>query len=319
VYSLEFNSRGILTKPISLSKLQLASQVFNNNSSNPVGTGFGVDLFPYKKNGIYFDYKSKNPFSIYKESTPYLHLTNTSGIEIRGELNILENRGLSLPINKELASFYKVSAMQLWLKYDQDIFPETATEIFEINYKEGTLKFYIQANSLDLNRGRVFVLNENGVQYNGVSFYLNGTLVREPVLSLKEWSSIGISFLTSLNCSSYLGSLNITGQALFNNIAYYQASSLQEVESTTFRSWFQVLTDGFTTLDWQFWNNNFTWEGMLVLGSSEFYGINPLDIYKTYIGTNKIIIDDGEGLIYQPEELKVYTEIEWSSTVNTPV
>ena len=319
VYTLEFNSRGILTKPILLNKLQLASQAFNDNSSNPVGTRFGVDLFPYKKNGIYFDYKSKNPFSIYKESTPYLYLTKTSGVEVRGELNILENRGLSLPINKELATSYKVSAMQLWLRYDQDTFPETATEIFEINHKDGTLKFYIQANSDAMNRARVFVLNENGVEYNGLAFYLNGNLVREPVLSLKEWSSIGISFLTSLIYNSYLGSINITGPALFNNIAYYQANSLQEVESRTLRPWYKVLTDGVTTLDWQFWSNNFTWDGMLVIGSSEFYGIDPLDIYKTYIGTNKIIVDDGEGLVYQPEKLKIYSEVEWSSTVATPV
>jgi hypothetical protein len=319
VYSLEFNSRGVLTKPILLNKLQLASQAFNDNSFNPVGTRFGIDLFPYKKNGIYFDYKSKNPFSIYKESTPYLYLTKTSGIEVRGEMNILENRGLSLPINKELATEYKVSAMQLWLRYGQDTFPVTATEIFEINYKGGTLKFYLQANSANLDRGKIFVLNQNGVPYNGLGFYLNGNLVREPVLSLKEWSSIGIAFLTSLNYNSYLGSINLTGPILFNNIAYYQASSLQEIQNRALRPWFQVLTDGITTNDWQFWFNNFTWDGMLVIGSSEFYGISPSDIYKTHIGTNKIIVDDGEGLVYQPEKLNVYADTEWSTNVSTPV
>ena len=319
VYSLEFNSRGILTKPILLNRLQLASQALNDNSLNTIGTRFGVDLVPYKKNGIYYSYKSKNPFSIYKESTPYLYLTKNSGIEIRGELNILENRGLSLPINKELSTSYRVSAMQLWTKYDQDTFPQIPTELFEINHKNGSIKFYLQANSSIGDRGKIFALNENGLEYNGLSFYLNGNLVREPVLSIKEWSTIGISFLTPLNFDSYLGSINITGPAIFNNIAYYQASSLQEVESRTIRPWFKVLTDGVTVFDWQFWFNNFTWDGMLVIGSSQFYGINPTDIYKTYIGTNKIIVDDGEGLAYQPEKLKVYTEIEWSTTVSTPV
>jgi hypothetical protein len=319
VYSLEFNSRGILSKPILLNRLQLASQALNDNSSNPIGTRFGVDLIPYKKNGIYFSYKSKNPFSIYKESTPYLYLTKNSGIEVRGELNILENRGLSLPINKELSTDYRVSAMQLWTRYDQDTFPSTATELFEINHKNGSVKFYLQANSSLGDRGKIFALNQNGLEYNGLSFYLNGNLVREPVLSIKEWSTIGISFLTPLTFDSYLGSINITGPAIFNNIAYYQASSLQEVESRTVRPWFKVLTDGVTVFDWQFWFNNFTWDGMLVVGSSQFYGINPTDIYKTYIGTNKIIVDDGEGLTYQPEKLKVYTEIQWSTTVSTPV
>ena len=319
VYSLEFNSRGILTKPILLNKLQLASQAFNDNSFNPVGTGFGVDLFPYKKNGIYFDYKSKNPFSIYKESTPYLYLTKNSGIEVRGEINVLENRGLSLPINKELATTYKISAMQLWLRYDQENFPETATEIFEVNHKSGTIKFYIQANSQDLNRGKIFALSESGIPYDGIAFYLNGILVREPVLSLKEWSSIGISFLTSLVFDSYLGNINITGPAIFNNISYYQASSLQEIQSKTERPWFRVLSDGTSVLDWQFWLNTSTWGGMLIISSSDFYGINPENIYKTYMGTNKIIVDDGEGLIYQAEKIKAYTNAEWSTTVSTPV
>ena len=319
VYSLEFNSRGILTKPILLNKLQLASQAFNDNSFNPVGTGFGVDLFPYKKNGIYFDYKSKNPFSIYKESTPYLYLTKNSGIEVRGEINVLENRGLSLPINKELATTYKISAMQLWLRYDQENFPATATEIFEVNHKSGTIKFYIQANSQDLNRGKIFALSESGIPYDGIAFYLNGILVREPVLSLKEWSSIGISFLTALVFDSYLGNINITGPAIFNNISYYQASSLQEIESKTERPWFRVLSDGTSVLDWQFWLNTSTWGGMLIISSSDFYGINPENIYKTYMGTNKIIVDDGEGLIYQAEKIKAYTNAEWSTTVSTPV
>jgi len=319
VYSLEFDSRGILTKPILLNRLQLASQALNNNSNNPIGTRFGIDLVPYKKNGVYYDYKTKNPFSIYKESTPYLYLTKNSGIEVRGQLNILENRGLSLPINKELSTFYRVSAMQLWIRYDKDTFPTAATELFEINHKDGAVKFYIQANSSDANRAKIFALNQNGIEYNGLSFYLNGVLVREPVLSVKEWSSIGVSFLTPLSFNSYLGNINITGPAVFNNIAYYQASSLQEIESSTNRPWFKVLTDGVTTFDWQFWFNNFTWDGVLVVASSQFYGISPSDIYKTYIGTNKIIVDDNQGLVYQPEQLKIHTDTEWSTTVSTPV
>jgi hypothetical protein len=319
VYSLEFNTRGILSKPILLNRLQFSSQALNDNSDNYVGTRFGADLVPYKKNGIYYSYKSKNPFSIYKESTPYLYLTKNSGIEVRGKLDILENRGLSLPINKELSTDYRVSAIQLWMKYDQETFPLTATELFEINYNGGIVKVYFQANSPDANRGRLFALNEKNIEYNGLAFYLNGTIVREPVLSIKEWSSIGISFLTPLSFSSYLGNINVTGPALFNNISYYKASSLQEIEKVTRRPWYKVVTDGVGTLDWQFWLNNFTWDGVLILGSSQFYGINPSDIYKTYIGTNKIIIDDNEGLVYQPEKMKIYTETEWLTNVSIPL
>ncbi len=53
-----------------------------------------------------------------------------------------------------------------------------------------------------------------------------------------------------------------------------------------------------------------------------FFGvkrINPADIYKSYIGTNKIIVDDQEGLVYQPEKIKIYTGIEWQTSVQAPV
>ena len=319
VYSLEFISRGILNKAVLLNRLQLSSQALNDNSNNYVGTRFGADLIPYKKNGIYYSYKSKNPFSIYKESTPYLYLTKNSGIEVRGELNVLESRGLSLPINKELSTNYGVSAVQLWIKYDQDKFPLKATELFEINHNGGIVKVYFQANSIDGNRGKVFALDESNREYNGLLFYLNGNAVREPVLSIKEWFSIGISFLTPLDFNSYLGNINITGPALFNNISYYKASSLQEIESTTKRPWYKVVTDGTSILDWQFWLNNFTWDGVLIVGSSQFYGINPSDIYKTYIGTNKIIIDDNMGLLYQPEKIKIYSGVDWSTTTHIPL
>jgi hypothetical protein len=319
VYSLEFKSRGILTKPILIDRLQIASQCLNDNSFNSVGTRFGLDLFPYKRNGIYYDYKTKNPFSIYKQTTPYLYLNGRSGIEVRGKIDTSESRGLSLPINKEISSEYKVSAMQLWIMYDREEFTDFAIELFEINYKGKSIKFHIVANSTLQDRGRIFALDENNKEYTSLSYYLNGNLVREPVISLNEWASVGISFPTPLSFNSYLGSINITGPAIFNNIAYYQSNSLMEIQQTLTRKWIQVLRDGVETLDWNFWQDNFTWDGMLNVGSTEFYSIDPSDIYNTYIGNNKIIIDDGQGLVYRPEKLKVYTGIEWSSSVSTPV
>jgi hypothetical protein len=319
VYSLEFKSRGIITKPILIDRLQIASQCLNDNSFNSVGTRFGLNLFPYKKSGIYFDYKTKNPFSIYKQSTPYLYLNGRSGIEVRGRIDTTESRGLSLPINKEISSEYKVSAIQLWLMYDREEFPDFTIELFEINYKGKSVKFHLRANSTLKDRGRIFALDENNREYTSLSYYLNGNLVRDPVISLYEWTSIGVSFLTPLTFNSYLGSLNITGPAIFNNISYYQANSLTQIQQRLIRTWVQVLRDGVETLDWNFWQNNFTWDGMLNVGSTEFYSIDPSDIYNTYIGNNKIVIDDGQGLVYKPEKLKVYTGIEWSSSVSTPV
>jgi hypothetical protein len=320
VYHLEFNIRNILTKPIALRRLELASQALSDNSFNPVGTRFGVDMFPYTRAGIYYDYKAKNPFSIYKGSTPYLYLNRKSGIEIRGEFDTDVNRGIAIPINQTNSDNYRISAAQIWMRYDEDFFPGTPTEIFEIRYRADTIKFYMVADSEKGSRARIFARSQlTGQEFNGLSYFWNGSIVREPVITKKEWGVLGIAFSTALNFDSFLGAINLTGPMIFNNIAYYQANNLQQVQSTLFRPWLQIKTDGVTNFDWQYWLNSFTWEGVLVISSSDLYGVSPADVYKTYLGTNKIIIDDEEGMIFDAERLKIYQDTVWQTTVQIPV
>jgi hypothetical protein len=320
VYHLDFNIRGILRKPINLRKLEIASQAFNDNSFNPVGTRFGIDMFPYTRSGLYFDYKAKNPFSIYKGSTPYLYLNRTSGVEVRGSFDPLVSRGISIPINENIADNYRISASQVWMRYDQDAFPITPTEIFEIKYKADTIKFYMVADNPEGTRARIYATSlATNSPYNGISYFMNGSIVREPVLTIKEWGVLGIAFASALSFDLFLGSINLTGPLVFNNIAYYQANNLQQVQSSLLRPWLKVKTDGITNFDWEFWLNSFNWEGVLVISASDLYGVLPSDVYKTYIGTNKIIIDDEEGMVFDAEKLKVYNDTTWTIRLGTPV
>ena len=319
VYSIDFNTRNTVSKTINLKSLQIASQAFSQNSFNNVGTKFGLDIFPYKKSGFYYDYKSKNPFSIYKGSTPYLYMTRYSGIEIRGDVDPTINRGISIPINKSVAD-YHISAIQMWLRYDQNIFPGAEIDLFEINYKGDTIKFYIVADSEKGTRGRIFSRSLlTGSEINGMTYYWNGKLVREPVLTANEWGVLGISFATSLNFDSYLGAINLNGPAVFNNISYYQSNNLQQAQTFLVRPWTKVKQDGASAHDWQYWDNNFSWHGVLVVSSFDLYGVYIVDVYNTYLGTNKIIIDDSEGMILDAEKLTLYTEASWQISVNTPV
>ena len=314
VYHLEFNVRGILNKPVLLSKLEIASQAFNDNSFNPIGTRFGIDLFPYKRSGIYFDYKSKNPFTIYKGSTPYLYLTKDSGIQVRGEILSLESRGISLPVNQTLSSEYLVSAVQMWLRYSETEFPAVPTELFEIIYKQDTIKFYIVADSDTGLRARIFAksLLNNEVIDNMV-YYWNGIVVREPILTSKEWGVLGVSFASALDFDEFLGSININGPVLFNNVSFYQANNLQQIQKTITRPWIRVETDGVTNFDWEYWKNSFTWNETLVIGSTDLYGVNPSDVYKTYLGTNKIVFDDDNGLSLDSDKMKIHQNVSWST------
>jgi hypothetical protein len=152
-----------------------------------------------------------------------------------------------------------------------------------------------------------------------LSYYINGTLVREPVLTIKEWAILGINFGEALSFDLFRGSINLNSPALFNNISYYQANNLQQVQSIISRPWFKVEQEGPTNRQWSFWKNNFTWEGVLVISASALYGVNAQDVYKNYLGINKVIIDDQEGMIFDADRLKVYRDMSWSISVGTPV
>ena len=325
VYHLEFNVRGILTKPLSLRKLEIASQALNSNSFNPIGTGFGINLFPYTKAGVYFDYKAKNPFSIYKGTTPYLYLNRNSGIQVRGDFNQEISRGISMPINIGLAPEFSISAVQMWLRYDKDLFPGEAQELFEIDYLQDTIKFYFVADAENGNRARVYAKSLNtGQDFDNLTYYWNGSIVREPVITAKEWGVLGLTFDDSLVFNAYLGSLNLIGPMVFNNIAYYQANNLQTIQSTSQRPWIDIKTDystdpdtSFTWADW--WGPNpgdgsLSWLGILITSTSELYGVNPSNVYKTYIGTNKIIFDDNDGLSLSDDKMLIYSDISWQSS-----
>jgi len=316
VYNLEFNVRGILSKPVLLNRLQIASQAFNDNSFNPIGTRFGVDLFPYKRSGIYYDYKSKNPFTIYKGSTPYLYLTKDSGIQVRGDILSLESRGISLPINQTLSSDYLVSSVQMWLRYSENEFPPVLTELFEIVHKEDIFKFYIIANSTTGNRGKVFAKSiSTGQIIDNLQYYWNGIKVNEPILTSKEWGVLGVSFPDALNFDEFLGAININGPVLFNNVAYYQANNLQQIQGTDTRAWLRVKTEDAINFNWSFWQTNKTWYQTLVVGSSNLYGVDLGDIYQTYLGTNKIIFDDENGLSLDSDKMQIYQDVTWSTSV----
>lgn len=320
VVHLNFDIKAILKNKIKVRSLQLASQAFNENSFNPIGTRFGTNIYPYKKTGLYYDYKSANPFTIYKGSTPYFYLTRYSGIQLRGDYDPDINRGLSIPVNTTKANNYKVMAVQAYIRYDEDFFPYAPTQILEINDKDTVLKFYLVANDSTGKRAKIYAINANtGQVENGIGFYWNGNIVKEPVITIKEWGVLGVSFANLLNFSNYLGSIKINGPILVNNISHYQSTNLQEVQQVTQRPWFKVKRSGALTLDWDYWAKAYYWQGMMILSSINLYGVNPSDIYKTFIGTNKIIVDDSSILRFKDYQYSAFTDVLWQAQVSSAV
>lgn len=321
VTHLEIKVKNILRNKIKLKKLEYCSQSFNS-SNNPIGTSPFVKMYPYKKSGIYYNYKGKNPYSIYKRSSPYLYLTRTSGVQLRGKYDPLINRGLLIPINEnQTNNFDKIIAMQTALRFDEDYFPYAPTQIFEIEAKNSYIRFYIVANDQTGKRGRIYGINVlTGRIENGIAFYLNGKIVREPVLTIKQWAFLGISFSNLLDVSGTYGSIKLNGPMLFNNISYYQSTNLQEVQKVSTRPWFRVKRSGPLTLDWEYWVPEFfLWEGVLVQSSTSYYGVDPEDVYKSYVGTNKITTGTDKILGIGQCEYNIYQNVLWQQTTSSAV
>lgn len=322
VIHLVFNVRGTQNKNISLKKLELASQAFDHNAATKIGTRFGVPIYPYKKSGIYYDYKAKNPISIFKESAPYLYSTRKSGIEVRGSFHPYINRGIAVPINQSLSNNYKVTALQIWARYDFDKFTYGPIQMFELEHKYDTIQFFIKSVSEKGDRGNIFAVNKStGQQVNGLAFYINGSLVKDPVIEAKEWTVIGVSFANSINMDNFLGAINLNGPFVFNNITNYQSTALQDIQSRIYRPWLRVKNDGVSNLYWTYWYTSYTWDGVLVVSTSELYGVNPAEVYETYIGRNKFVVDSNttESLNFTADSIKIYSDTSWQTQTKIPV
>lgn len=320
VLHIEVNIDGIKYSPLKIKNLQLASQAFNYNGANSIGTRFGTSVYPYKSTGYYFDYKTQNPFSIYKGSSPYLYLTKDSGLEIRGDYDPLINRGVAISINPSKIQTYEIMAMQSLIRFNSDFFPYVPTQIMQINAKNKIIKLYMVANHPSGKRAKIYALDGNtGKLYNAISFYLNGKIVKEPVININEWALLGIGFSDILNFKSYTGSIMINGPIIFNALSYYQTTNLQEVKSVTNRPWARVKfsADGF--FEWEYWNDFYMWEGVLIQSSSSYYGVDPADLYKSYTGTNKIIVEDDSVFGIQGYEYSVFKDISWQSQISSAV
>ena len=322
VVHLDFKIQGTQNKNIKLKKLEIASQAFDHNSAKKIGTRFGVPIYPYKKTGIYYDYQAKNPISIFKESAPYLYLTKKSGVEVRGSFSPFINRGVGVPINKSLSNNYKISALQMWLRYSFDKFPYGSVQVFEVQHKNDTIQFFVSAISQQGDRGKLFAINKsNGQNVNGLAFYINGTLVKDPVLEAKEWCVVGVSFANSINMDNFLGYINLNGPFVFNNISNYQSTALQDIQSKVYRPWLRVKNNGSFDLEWTYWDTSYDWNGVLILSSSELYGVDPSILYENYTGRNKIVIDSNtvDNLIFTADSVKIYSDTSWQTQVVNPV
>lgn len=322
VVHLDINVRGVRTHPLIIRKLAFSSKSLSSDSFNSIGTRFGTPLFPYAKSGYYYDTTSRNPYSIYKDSNPYLYLTKYSGIQSLGGDVVGVERGIAMPINTEQLATYKVNSLQVWLRPDEE-FSSTPQQFFNIRVGTTDLGFYVVADQSGY-RGKMYCINNaTGQDYTSINFYQDGVKVLTPYIHKDEWSIIGIALADSIDFTT-LGHINLLQGAVYNNISFYRETSIQSVKSSSYRPWILVKTD---QPDWEGWKypdpvhplEPGSWDNVMKLGELDIYSSDPSIFYRIYSGVNREIIDDSGTLDIDDAGISVYIGSGWTSYTVKPV
>jgi hypothetical protein len=328
VVHLDVKQDGILSNPIRIKDMSISSKIFSQYEFNPIGTESGIPLYPYVKDGLFYNYKEKNPMLISKNRYPYLYLTQNSGIRLVDQQSLKKDYGIAFPINIERNGYSRIGAVQLWMKYDLASFPTIDYPIFEIQSSNKTIEFIIKKDPSGKRATIISRDKQTKILENVPIFYQNGTRVRNPIIEINEWNSIGMLFEDPLVFDNYIGYINIFRGVMFNNVSHYDYAGLNETTSLVARTWGQVLNDEYPSGEnnnvWQDWlykdetELEFdNWLNLYVVDSIQTVSLTPEDIYKSFSGTNSIIVDDNTSLNIDANSLSVFSS--YSRTVDDKI
>jgi hypothetical protein len=302
----------------------VASVALNQESDNIVGTRLGANF------KIYNNSDGDNPFRIYKESSPYLYMTDKSGIQLVGDVSTDMDRGLALVVNPSKSEDFFLTTVNMFIKYNRNEFSETQEPFFEIkNKKPGLehLKFYTVASNEELTKGIIqgYVVNgntETEIDSADISYSVDGhPQLGDPAIELNEWHILSIAFPRLLDFStSDTYTINLTGPLLVNNISYFRVSD-DEVEQRTQKVDWSVIKEDSAPRVWDYWDSQ-KWADVLYESFDEVQGIDQDTIYNIYLGTNRIVVDTDrtqDTLKFRNSSYLVYDKVEWESLVIKPV
>ena len=316
---------GVNSSNMSISSLQLASQVLNEDRNTKIKTKFGQEIYTSLVSGIYPLYTGKNPVQIYKNSTPYLYLCDDSGIRLAG--NPSPSRGIVFPINEEGAPVYRLGAVQMFLNYNQSAFPATPEQVFRLETRTSTVDGFIVKESGDSERGLLYLRDEQGNQIPDVSIYINGKLVKDAYLMLNQWDVVAIQIGTPMDFDSFTsGSFTLMGKANVDAVSSYKIDSSKTGVTTRLRTWAEVegmlVDEGINPATWGDFLSQappISWGNVLYIPTTIKYLIDMSAIYRAYMGTSKIIVRSNSTVLLNNYKYGSYFGVDWDINITTPV
>lgn len=322
---IDANVSGVNSSNVSISSLQLASQVLNTDKATKIKTKFGQEIYTSLLSGIYPQYTGKNPVQVYKNSTPYLYLCDDSGIRLAGEPS--PSRGIVFPINEEAAAVYRLGAIQMFINYNQNSFPDTPEQAFRIESAVKAINGFIVAESSSSDRGRLYIKDDDGNDMPDVSLYINGYLVKDAYIMLNQWDVVSVQIGDPMSFDSYPnGKFVLMGKANVDAVSSYKIDSSKTGVTTRLRTWSEVegmlVEEGINPATWGDFLSQappVTWGNVLYIPTTIKYLIDMSAIYRAYMGTSKIIVRSDSTVFLNNYKYASYFGVDWDINITTPV
>jgi hypothetical protein len=333
---IEITTKSVDLLPVKIRTLEYASQTFDRRTSETFDKEYakrigsranGSGMYMFSESDGEFNYHSKNPISISKTMSPYLYNTNKTGVKVLDSYEASQERGLVIPLNPDALENFFISLVSFYALYNDEKF-ESSTDIAEF-YDDRYGKLTVVASKLgnDDQSAYLSIVNPSGSPLTNVEFYINGKYVAAPTISIKEWSSISILFVSDpIDVSSRSDyKIEVVGSFLVNNISYFQIRSEELTQQVLPNEWNDF--DEEITWDWD--NTSGIQEPILRLWSNVAASqgftrpsLSPATIFDIYSGTNKIYAvqnDDMTGIRLNGYTYDIVEDIIWqTSTTLSP-
>lgn len=248
--------------------------------------------------------KYYNPFTITKDTAPYLYLTNSSGLHINEYESPGIDRGVEIPINVGANDNYSLMALQVWIKGPSQFC--TSAPVFEIVGQSFSAEFVMTPENGN-RRARIDSV------YADVEYYQNGKRTPFPVLYPDQWEAININFTDPPSFSNFTGKIVLRPGFTFNNIAEYAYENPLDILSTyEYVTWASIATG--TWADVALFDS---WlDGLAVLTQAK-ESLDGNYIYNDQVGTSIIIVEDLSSINIFSNGTDTFTDVSWQ-TIERP-
>lgn len=311
---MEMKTKGINKNPIKIKKMSLASLAYDESSFYSIKSPDGYKLYPFNRYGNVYAYKNKNPFTIYKDSTPYMYNTGDSGISVL-PYQSEATRGITVPINQQLSTEYLLGGVQFWGFYNKDT---TITETVQIGKISSRNRSYDIKLVPESNYARAkMVLYDAGTstESTGIVFYQNGYKVDNPFIHPLTWNTIIITFEESISLPSAVGQFEIYEGYMVNNIAFYKKSS--DVLGSEFVD--NIWQDLRSETTWQTWLSGGVWSATIGQNEPITYIVDGKSIYESTFGISSAVARDDSTLSIDSDGVDIITGTIWEEYTKRPV